>query len=359
MQSAQKESIYDKTNSGPDQDDMSVGDILRRTREHYGQSPEDVESAIRVRAEQIIAIEGNTIEGIPGDVYAIGFVRSYSEYLGLDGDKMVALFKAEQGVQKKVADLDFLIPTIEGKLPPKWLVLFCLFCVVAGPYTIWALSGGEHYEGLEIQEVPDSLRKPDSLSIIQFEPSATDENKNEVLLNIVETTWVEIKGADGEVLVSKVLESGEQYYVPNDADLKLTLSDGGAVQYQDDEGDFIAFGLKGEAMSDIPLQLKSVPEAVTNDLVVDEAKDVYGAPVLDPDSFVDPVQSSDVQNVSEETFEGSADNEDGFENVPIPPLKRRALGGRAERQPRTEDESSLEIIIVPSEPDGGSYGLND
>ncbi|MBU0859077.1 MAG: helix-turn-helix domain-containing protein, partial [Alphaproteobacteria bacterium] len=77
--------------------DMTVGEILRRTRLHYGQSLTDVESILRIRAAQLQALEDGRIDLLPGRVYAIGFVRAYAEYLGLDGEKMVHLFKAQAG----------------------------------------------------------------------------------------------------------------------------------------------------------------------------------------------------------------------------------------------------------------------
>ncbi|MFN3700448.1 MAG: helix-turn-helix domain-containing protein, partial [Alphaproteobacteria bacterium] len=60
--------------------DMPVGEILRRGREHYGQSLEDVERNLRIRAIQLHALETGNIEQLPGKAYALGFVRSYSEY---------------------------------------------------------------------------------------------------------------------------------------------------------------------------------------------------------------------------------------------------------------------------------------
>ncbi|PZO78204.1 MAG: DUF4115 domain-containing protein, partial [Micavibrio aeruginosavorus] len=79
-----------------------MGEILRRTRVHYGQSLQQIEGVLRIRASQLDALEQGDVSQLPGRVYAIGFVRSYSEYLGLDGDKMVHLFKEQSvGKQKK------------------------------------------------------------------------------------------------------------------------------------------------------------------------------------------------------------------------------------------------------------------
>ncbi len=62
--------------------EIPVGEILRRTRIHYKQSIQDIERALRIRADQIEAIENGSVEKLPGRVYAVGFIRTYSEYLG-------------------------------------------------------------------------------------------------------------------------------------------------------------------------------------------------------------------------------------------------------------------------------------
>jgi len=42
--------------------DLSVGEILRRTREHYGLSIRDIEKNIRIRKSLVEAIEGGKID---------------------------------------------------------------------------------------------------------------------------------------------------------------------------------------------------------------------------------------------------------------------------------------------------------
>ena len=75
--------------------DMPVGEVLRRAREHYGQSLRDVERNLRIRASQLAHLENGEYSALPGRVYVIGFIRSYSEYLGLNGDEMVNLYKRQ------------------------------------------------------------------------------------------------------------------------------------------------------------------------------------------------------------------------------------------------------------------------
>jgi cytoskeleton protein RodZ len=97
--------------------DLPVGEILRRTRLQYNLSLTDVEGALRIRALQLGAIESGKLEQLPGRVYAIGFVRAYSEFLGLDGNKMVHLFKVQSVGNRNRPELSFPVPASESKLP--------------------------------------------------------------------------------------------------------------------------------------------------------------------------------------------------------------------------------------------------
>ena len=94
---------------------LSVGEILRRSRVKAGYSLEQVEQGVCIRASQIQAMEDGRWESLPGRVYVFGFIRTYSEYLGLDGEKMVLLLKQQSG--KHVAPKPLVIAVEEEDLP--------------------------------------------------------------------------------------------------------------------------------------------------------------------------------------------------------------------------------------------------
>ena len=49
----------------------------------------EVESATKIRAKYIRAIEAEDFDSLPGNAYNRGFLRTYAEYLGLDGEAYV------------------------------------------------------------------------------------------------------------------------------------------------------------------------------------------------------------------------------------------------------------------------------
>lgn len=71
----------------------SVGAILREAREAKQLSLIDIEKAINVRSLYIKAIEDEEFDKAPGDVFVRGIIRSYGNYLGLNGMELVALYR--------------------------------------------------------------------------------------------------------------------------------------------------------------------------------------------------------------------------------------------------------------------------
>lgn len=249
--------------------DLSVGEILRRTRVHYGQSLEDIGQVLRIRASQLEALETGHVEALPGRVYAIGFVRAYAEYLGLDGDKMVHLFKNQSVGKAARPDLHFPVAAAESKIPT-WPIAaagaaLCLAVIIAG---LVFFSGNETAE--VIPSVPDGMQEQalsDAPSIIAASepppqpppmfneeagaaPGAEGSSSpvQRVVIMIEDNSWVEVRDARGKVLVSQVLKKGDQFLVPNEPGMMLSTGNAGGITIK----------LDGRALSKLgdPAQVK-------------------------------------------------------------------------------------------------------
>lgn len=72
----------------------NIGEILKNTRLDKGLSLEQVEEATSIRKIYLAAIETGDYTKIPGDVFTKGIIRTYGNYLGLNGPELVTLYKA-------------------------------------------------------------------------------------------------------------------------------------------------------------------------------------------------------------------------------------------------------------------------
>ena len=103
---------------------------LREARTRGGYSVADAAHVLRIQEHYLEALEEGRFDQIPGTTYTIGFLRSYSGFLGLDPDEIVDAFKREQGLEKSEQRLAFPSPTDSSPKPKFWLILLVL--VLAG-----------------------------------------------------------------------------------------------------------------------------------------------------------------------------------------------------------------------------------
>jgi len=73
----------------------TVGEILQRARLEKKLSLEEVERKIKIRTKFLEAIEENNYQKLPSAVYAKGFIKNYSEFLGLSPEKILAIFRRQ------------------------------------------------------------------------------------------------------------------------------------------------------------------------------------------------------------------------------------------------------------------------
>ncbi|HKB19943.1 MAG TPA: RodZ domain-containing protein [Gaiellaceae bacterium] len=73
---------------------LDIGTTLQDARTRKGLALPDAAEATRIRVKFLAALEGERFGELPADVYARGFLRTYAEYLGLDGDVLVSELNA-------------------------------------------------------------------------------------------------------------------------------------------------------------------------------------------------------------------------------------------------------------------------
>lgn len=119
----------------------SIGAELRAARLRRGEDIAAVASRLRIRRDQLEAIEGSDYARLPGRAYSIGFIKSYADYLGLDQKEAVAAFKAEldEAAPAPAAELVFPDAEEETRLPRGTVIVIAVL-VLAALYGVWTLT---------------------------------------------------------------------------------------------------------------------------------------------------------------------------------------------------------------------------
>ncbi|UUX52208.1 DUF4115 domain-containing protein [Nisaea acidiphila] len=148
-----------------DEMSSSVGGTLRRGRQEKDLSLQDVAQQLRIQRSYLQALETGDFDNLPGLTYAIGYVRSYSQLVGLDAEKLITDFKAEAKKLQEPTQLSFPSPAPEGKVPGGAL-MFVGVLLAALSY------GGWYYFSTSETSVSDLTPTiPDRLAFLLEEPA--------------------------------------------------------------------------------------------------------------------------------------------------------------------------------------------
>lgn len=125
-----------------------ISEILQDKRIELGYSVDHIVKATKIKKQFIIAIEDGRYFDLPSESYALGFIKNYATYLGIDKNKASALFRREyEGGHGKV------LPTFKSQdkslrrtnfFTPKnfiiGVVIFVIFGYIAFQYSSFFLG---------------------------------------------------------------------------------------------------------------------------------------------------------------------------------------------------------------------------
>jgi cytoskeleton protein RodZ len=267
-----------------DQGHETVGAELRAARLKKGDELEAVAVKLKIRKEVLQALEESDYERHPPKVYAIGFVRAYSVYLGLDANQMVKRYKSEIAgrTSDKTPQLNFPETPEENNLPIITLFLLAIVLGLIG-YGAWTLSQEAsavpevqvvtEEEAKRIAEaeaaakVPPALGLPADPLLFAQQMAAPEQAPAKVYgdtvgitrisLRATEDCYVRIRDiwSDGgpKVIFEQTLMKGESYRVPNRGGLQLRAGNAGALIVEIDGKELGALGKPGDTADRVSL----------------------------------------------------------------------------------------------------------
>ncbi len=144
----------------------SIGEKLRQTRESKGYTIEQIARDTHIAKRFLEALEAEDFEQFPGDPYLMGFMRTYAEYLGLNPEEIVLLYKNLK-LQEQPAPIDELIAKPTSR-PIARIVLIAIAVVAALGVGLYFLitSGVFQRSDQPVAEEPDNRPDGQTYSIV-------------------------------------------------------------------------------------------------------------------------------------------------------------------------------------------------
>jgi hypothetical protein len=184
---------------------FEIGNSLREARERQGLEYPQIELATKIRAKYIRALEDEQFGMLPAQTYIKGFLRTYAEYLGLDGQLYVDEFSSrfvpdgmEDGTPRRVAPRVHQNRGIERKV-----LLFALAGIAA--LTALVIVAWKYGAG-------DSGTPGNVTNVTTTQPTAPPKAAAGLQLTGVRPgTYVEVRrgSATGAVLLQATLTAGK------------------------------------------------------------------------------------------------------------------------------------------------------
>lgn len=205
-----------------------AGRKLSEARRQRGWSLEEVAERIRIRKEFLEALEDMNVKLLPGKAYALAFLRSYARELGIDERAIVDQFQDESALTREDASKQLRNPSSKPRRERPWLLAAGLV-VVAVLFVAWRaleLSGGDDTTTAEAPAAGAAQSGNDVTTASATAP---------VIHRVVEIranadAWLEARGPDGTVFLSRTLRAGDVYRPDASPGWTLHARDGGAFE---------------------------------------------------------------------------------------------------------------------------------
>jgi cytoskeleton protein RodZ len=137
--------------------ETTVGSLLRASRIRRDEDLLNVVQVLRIRLLYLEAIEEARYSDLPGNAYAIGFIRAYAEHLGLDSEEVVRRYKLESSGDRDSLLLIFPSPIPESSVPGG-AILFIGVLIALTAYGSWYVSSTQYGFLTDIvSPIPDRL----------------------------------------------------------------------------------------------------------------------------------------------------------------------------------------------------------
>lgn len=184
-----------------------IGSDLRRARTRREIDFSEVEAATRIRARFLRAMEDEEWDALPGGVYTRGFIRTYANFLSLDGDRLAEDYRRDVEGARPPDLAPAAMPSDGARRPSRsvpWLALIAIGAValLAG-IAVFALPGSGGGGGTTVRQAPRTAT--DVTGATPGQPTAGISMR----LTANAEVWVCVLSADGKRLVDgQILEAG-------------------------------------------------------------------------------------------------------------------------------------------------------
>lgn len=155
-----------------------LGACLRQARERQGISLAQASVDTRIVQQSLTALEDGAFQCLPSDVVVRGFIRNYANYLGLDADELIELYRRERGATNPISIVPVTRPPFRRAyvFPSFFGIFFVTIALIGVSYIALNAVGrlGDRVNPTSVAVVAATIPPPSPLPTIAPTLVATD-----------------------------------------------------------------------------------------------------------------------------------------------------------------------------------------
>ena len=240
-----------------------IGLVLERARKDKGLSLEEAERATKIRKRYLMGLENDDYSVLPDAVYARGFLKTYANFLGLDGDGLSQELRTRKKPRRE-RRLSYAAPSSDLERPlispggvpgaeKRQISKSTVATVVIAALIIAALVGALYFVGVNVRPSAVSDAPEAERVAAPVEPAETpsgDGPSGGLTVDVeVEGTpaWIRVR-SDSETVFEEVAPPGFSRTFEAGRVIGIRTGDAGAVSVEVNGQDVGPLGDPGQVL---------------------------------------------------------------------------------------------------------------
>jgi len=246
-----------------------IGQYLKSQRIEKKYTSQEISKELNISNDILISIENDNLPRFVNKVYLIGHIRSYAKFLNLNVDRVVEDFKAknfhnESSLENEISKpinynilIDFYKPVSYGSA---LLVAFGFYFLFLKPSSLeieYAITPDvPEFLSSDLEEIEMNLSLSNksqnkitnidsplsfflekdkefninSSSAVASLPNNNSSNFDNIInLKFLNPTWVQLRDIENNIILSKLMDKGDQYSYKSSEKLFLTAGNAGNI----------------------------------------------------------------------------------------------------------------------------------
>lgn len=224
---------------------MSLGDVgalLKQTRESKKRKLKDAAKALKIRLRYLEALEEGNLAEISGEIYLIGYLKSYAHWLGLDSEAIIADLKAQNdngsAIGKKLpVTVSFFSPATDNIVKPGGAVLLLSAILTFAVYFFWYKGPLQSSETADYVPIPqDEAVITDRTQPVDTVQTAQQPNDYNFVLLAQDNVSFTLLNNEGQEISTHTMHTGDTFFVSENKGTTIKTDTPTAIEVFADDG---------------------------------------------------------------------------------------------------------------------------